>query len=353
MKLLVLLLNPGIIGLVAVFLTVVWMLRDERDKTRPILVIAIVINLIYGWLLSVVLGGADSLLPWKYDYYLLHIDQSLGLSGSWVALHFQNAWRIPLILVYQLMLPMMILWYLRSRKWSTHCSLVLAYVAEMLAGPIMYAIVPACGPFYAFGATWLHHPFPPPHLIRFSGMPNAFPSLHIATALVFVLLARGRLWRAISVAFLAGTALATLAMGEHYVIDLIPGLAFGCFLAASVGYRRWLSASFHLGLVLLWSVVVRFQSTLLIAHPSLVRLLAAVTLGSRHTSDLETNGVRGRKMSADRKRQVSARGFGPVTWKLPRAQSPCWLRGQPQRVNNELMKISAPAADERSGVSIS
>jgi hypothetical protein len=225
----------------------------------------------------VVLGGVDSLLPWKYDYYLLRVDQSLGPSAASIALPFQGAWRIPLIWVYQLMVPMMIFWYLRSRKWSNHGSVLMAYVAEMVAGPVMYAILPACGPVYAFGARWLLHPVPPAYAVRFSGMPNAFPSLHVATALVFVLLARGRLWRAVSVAFLAGTALATLAMGEHYVIDLISGLAFGCF-AASFGRRRMRAAGLYLGIVLCWSLAIRFEYAPLSAHAGLVRLFAAITL---------------------------------------------------------------------------
>jgi PAP2 superfamily len=267
----------GLLALLLLFLSVLWMLKDERDKTRPLLVIALVLNLIYGWLLTVVLGGADSLLPWKYDYYLVQIDQSLGLSAASIALPLQGAWRIPLIVAYQLMVPMMIFWYVRARMSNGQSSLVLAYVAEMVVGPIMYAILPACGPIYAFGATWLHHPLPSAHAIRLSGMPNAFPSLHVATAMVFVLFAGGRWWRAVSVAFLAGTALATLTIGEHYAVDLIPGLAFGCF-AASFGRRRMRMAFLYFGVVLLWSLAIRFESALLIARPALVGWFAAITV---------------------------------------------------------------------------
>jgi hypothetical protein len=107
-------------------------------------------------------------------------------------------------------------------------------------------------------------------------MPNAFPSLHIATALVFVFLAPGKLWRAVALAFLAATALATLAPGEHYVIDLVAGLAFGCF-AASVGFREYRSALAYLGLVLAWSLIVRFGYSLLIAYPTVLRSFAVLT----------------------------------------------------------------------------
>jgi len=154
---------------------------------------------------------------------------------------------------------------------------VLAYVGEMVAGPLLYAILPACGPIYAFGARWLFAPQVQPVAIKLAGMPNAFPSLHIGTALVFVFLAPGKLWRAVSLAFLAGTALATLVTGEHYVIDLVGGLAFGCF-AASVGYRKYRSALVYLGVVVGWSLSVRFAYGFLIAYPAVLRSMAILTV---------------------------------------------------------------------------
>jgi hypothetical protein len=108
-------------------------------------------------------------------------------------------------------------------------------------------------------------------------MPNAFPSLHVGTALVFVLFAPGRLWRALALAFLFATGLATLSTGEHYVIDLVSGLAFGCF-AASVGYRRYRAALAYLAVVVGWSLTVRFAYSFLIAYPIVLRLLAVLTV---------------------------------------------------------------------------
>jgi hypothetical protein len=261
-----------LIGIVALFLALIWMLRDEKDKARPILVFALVLNLFYGYLLGTILGREDSLLPWKYDLFLLNLDASLGVSAASIALPLQGIWRIPLDVVYQLMVPMMICWFLVTRYRNRRGSVVLAYVAELIAGAPMYAILPACGPIYA-----LNPPMGPAHAIRFSGMPNAFPSLHLGTALVFVLLAQGRLWRGISLVFFAATALATIATGEHFVIDLIGGLAFGCF-AASAGYRRTWSALFYLGLVLFWSFAIRFEYAFLIVHPVMLRSCAALTV---------------------------------------------------------------------------
>ena len=81
-----------------------------------------------------------------------------------------------------------------------------------------------------------------------------------------------------SLAFLLGTGLATLSTGEHYVIDLVGGLAFGCF-AASVGYRRFRSALLYLTVVVCWSLAIRFEYPLLIAHPALLQIMALLTIG--------------------------------------------------------------------------
>lgn len=276
MHLLAILTSPPIIATLALFLSVIWMLMDEKDKTRPMLVFALTLNLFFGFLLTTFMGKEGGLVPWKFDYVLAAMDDSLGIRAASIARPLEGFWRTPLIVVYQFMVPMMICWFLVTRTRNPRGSVVLAYVGEMIAGPLLYAILPACGPIYAFGARWLFAPQVQPVAIKLAGMPNAFPSLHIGTALVFVFLAPGKLWRAVSLAFLAGTALATLVTGEHYVIDLVAGLAFGCF-AASVGYRKYRSALVYLGVVLGWSLSVRFGYGFLIAYPAVLRSMAVLT----------------------------------------------------------------------------
>jgi hypothetical protein len=270
-------LHPAMIAILALFLSVIWMLRDQKDKTRAHLVFALVINLFYGVLLNLLMGHEGSLFPWKFDRVLLHIDQALGIQAPVLAGHLQGFLRIPLWMIYQLMVPMMIVWFLVTRYSRGSGSIIMAYVAELVCGPLIYTIVPACGPIYAFGNQWLHPPAVPPDAIRLTGMPNAFPSLHAGTALVLVLFAPGRFWKAVALLFLAGTCLATLSTGEHYVVDLVPGLAFGVF-AASVGIGKIRRAAGYLALVIAWSLVVRFASSFLIAHPIVTRSFALATL---------------------------------------------------------------------------
>jgi hypothetical protein len=278
MRIVDILLNPAFFAIMALFLAVVWMLRDQKDKTRAELVLALVLNLFYGVLLNIFMGREGSVFPWKYDHVLFRLDGALGVSAASLARHLQGPLRVPLWLVYQSMVPMMIVWFLLTR-YRRVPGIILAYIAELVFGPILYTIVPACGPIYAFGKQWLSPPAVPPGAIRLAGMPNAFPSLHIGTAFVFVMFAPGKLWKIVALAFLFDTGLATLATGEHYFIDLVPGLAFGVF-ASSVGLRSYRYGASFFALTLAWSLAVRFAYVTLIAHPVVTRSCATFTLAA-------------------------------------------------------------------------
>lgn len=276
MQFVLMLLNSPVIGLLALLAAVVWMMRDDKDKVRPLLVIALTLNLIFGALLTIGMSRANSLFPLKYDYILFLLDRSLGVSSASVAIFTNGVLRTVLDAVYALMVPMMILWIPVTGRRTKRGSVVLAYVAELVAGPMLYALVPACGPVYAFRAKWVHPPAVEPAKIHLAGMPNAFPSLHLATALVLVLFARGGVWRTIALIFLAATAMATLSTGEHYVIDLFAGMAFGCF-AAAIGTLQIRRALVYLGVSLFWSLAVRYEYAILIAHSSILWVMALCT----------------------------------------------------------------------------
>ena len=141
MHLLLVLLNPGVIGVLALFLSIIWMLRDEKDKTRPLLVFALILNLFFGFLLTVFMSREGGLLPWKYDHVLFALDRALGLTAAPIAGALQGFFRIPLIVIYQLMVPMMIAWFLVTEYRNTRGSVVLAYVGNWLPDP---SCMPSC-----------------------------------------------------------------------------------------------------------------------------------------------------------------------------------------------------------------
>lgn len=270
--------SPAFVGMFLLFLSVLWMVNNPKDTARPILVFALVFNLFYCILLNFFMGTEGNLLPWKYDHVLIRIDESLGFSAAAVARwSLQHGCLLPLVVIYQLMVPMMICWFFVTRHRNLRESFVLAYIVELVAGPLMYSILPACGPIYAFGAQWLHPYAVQAGPIQLVGSPNAFPSLHVGTALVLVVFAPGKFWRCVALAFLGGTVFATLATGEHYGIDLIAGLAFGCF-AASAGRSLYWRAALFLAITLSWSLMVRTGYIFLIAHPAITGSLATLTV---------------------------------------------------------------------------
>jgi hypothetical protein len=271
------LLHPAFLALTSLCLSIIWMLRDEKDKARAGLVFALILNLFYGTLVTIFMAREGAAFPWKFDHVLARMDASLGIQAGAIARPLQGFPHFPLVIVYEAMIPMMIAWYLLTHYRRCPGSIVMAYVAELATGPLLYAIVPACGPVYAFGKQWLSSPVFPPVAVRLAGMPNAFPSLHVGTAFVILMFAPGRVWKAVAFLFLAATCLATLSTGEHYVIDLIPGMAFGAF-ASGIGTRNFRRAGGFFALTLAWSLGARFASGILIALPILLRCFAGLTL---------------------------------------------------------------------------
>jgi hypothetical protein len=272
-----LLLNYTVIGMLAFVASVLWALMDESDKTRLFVVFVTIVNLGYSWLLHQVLGRASHLVLWKYDEILLVLDQCLGVSAAAVARPLQGVALVPLYAAYNWIIPVTALWLWGMKNKDRQVVLLLAYVAELVAGLGLYAVVPVCGPIYALGAARLHPVIGEAHLVQLASVPNGFPSLHVATAVLLVMVSEGRWWRTAACVFLIATVLATLATGEHYILDLVPGFVFGCF-AANVGFCRWRRAAMYFAVTLSWSIAVRFAFGWLMTHPEILRLAVVVTL---------------------------------------------------------------------------
>jgi len=268
--------DPGVLAMLFLAASLVWMVLDQKDKARAVFFLAMLANVFYATVLGQVMGTESALLPWKFDRHLYHIDAALGVSAAAVA----RALGEPALLriVYHSMVPVMIWWYAIHRRQGGS-ALLLAYAAEMVTGPCCYALLPACGPAYAWGAAWLNPADVALVPVRLGYAPNAFPSLHFGTAFVLVIFAAGRLRRAVALLYLAATALATLSTGEHYVIDLVGGIPFAC-AAAALARKNFKAAAVYIATVLAWLFAIRFATPVMAAHPYLLRVLALATAAS-------------------------------------------------------------------------
>jgi hypothetical protein len=185
---------------------------------------------------------------------------------------------IPLLSeVYRTILIAMAFAYGSSLKSGKTPSILPAYVTEMLVGPCLYALLPACGPYYAFaGFPWSQFDLPAA-TVPLNAAPNAVPSLHMSTAFLLLIFARTRAGRYLAGVYALAIAAATITTGEHYLIDLIVGLPFACFTAA-VAHRRFRMAAAHLGVVLAWMGALRGAGPSIASHPLPLRMAALATL---------------------------------------------------------------------------
>ncbi len=184
----------------------------------------------------------STVTPASFDARAYLIDRSFGFDTVGLVLNalysmplnLFAAIIVPLDLVYMAILLAMacvVLLHLRARSpdW------LLALAAFLLAGGIgggLYCLFPAAGPRFVFPnypllpdpATLSLNPAPlAPQFIR-----NCMPSLHTTWALLMVMnmagLGRALRWGARVFALL--TVLATLALGQHYLIDLVVAVPF-------------------------------------------------------------------------------------------------------------------------------
>jgi len=272
--------SPAIAWLLGLVGLALWMLFHPRSNSVPKIVLLFLALAIIGPITEFVMRFEAAHFPWKYDYFLYRIDETLGLSAFSLARRLSPGPHAFLFSVYESLTVASIVCYgvNLKRNGGAPNRLLIAYAVLILVGPCMYMVVPGCGPRHAFGADFpLGHPQVEPILVKFNGWPNAMPSLHMASALLFVFFAGTHpALLGLAVLYLIGTIGGTLAL-EHYVIDLIVAVPLACFVTHAV-FGRVKPALFNLVGVLAWILAIRFGISLLLASSWLLRALALVTV---------------------------------------------------------------------------
>jgi PAP2 superfamily len=189
-----------------------------------------------------------------FDVLAYLIDNSYGFSAS--AMLGQLTWAHPalhgLLGVIYGWLPATIstCYALNVRAGNRDAgNLLKAALAGAAIAFILYHFYPAAGPIYAFGQAF---PASLPDRATLAPLPaglampgaarNCMPSVHFLWAILAAAEARGLGggWRASFVLFAVLTAFATIALGEHYVIDLVVAVPFAlCVHALCSRERSW------------------------------------------------------------------------------------------------------------------
>jgi hypothetical protein len=231
-----------------------------------------------------VLNLVNALSPMKYDIYLHAIDHTLGFCPSQVAARlvaFRPGLYGVVVGIYQIMLPMMVTGYGWALYGKGHSARLLGSYAVSTVSAPLYLIVPASGPGFLLGRALITgHPAPQIALIHLNYVANCIPSAHLSAAICIWFFNRSnQIASKASLAFVFATAFATLALGEHYLIDLVLSFPFALFAISVVSgqYRR---AGISLLVVVTWLMSIRLAIHSLLTHPVLLWAAAAVTIGA-------------------------------------------------------------------------
>src|SRR5215469_124346 len=173
----------------------------------------------------------------RYDLYVYRIDQLMHVNEPGVALShyfFARLWgEWTMNFTYGLLAAAVMFLLILYEARPQYREVVLAMLLNLAIAPLVYAAIPVSGPRFAFPNFPLLPAAVAPHLIYLHEAPNGIPSVHFSTAVIIWWYAR-RWWSGLLLAsaFLLFTGIATLASGQHYVLDLILGAIYaGCMIA--------------------------------------------------------------------------------------------------------------------------
>ena len=239
--------------------------------------------------------------PKTLDWFLYSFDQSLGTQLSFrlgqVVLPSRLLTRATLGVYYALPIAIMFT-YARQLVRNRNLAMM-AFLAFVVAGPlgvVFYNLVPAGGPANLFGAKFPFDPLTteelrriPMEALTIAGPRNAFPSLHLAWALLIDWYAEGlsRWIKIVFFVFVLGTIGSTLALGEHYFIDLVTAFPFALMIQAACALnvsfsdsRRIVALLTGALLMVAWMVLLRWGLPLVWISPIVPWTLVAGTITS-------------------------------------------------------------------------
>jgi len=230
----------------------------------------------------------------SHDIKAMVIDLALGSSArqlcTWVVTMPKLVSALS-IAYYMVPLVLFTLFYLAYRKGRSGAEVVFHYCLAAFIGAIFYALVPIVGPMLTFRGYPAQFPATAillANLDRVLELPaayprNCMPSLHLTWALIFWLHSRrhGKVWQLFGAMFVLATVMATLGLGYHYEIDLIPSFPFALLIFSVVPDRRWRpgrTTAVLAALTLFWVFCPLVLAGPMFNYPLATRLLALATI---------------------------------------------------------------------------
>jgi len=259
------------------------LIRVRKDKRYVNLLIVYVLAFGGAVVVGKALDLASALTP-KYDLYLYAVDRALGFSLSFQLGRIFGPHTVffrPLACFYDTMfLAMLLVYELHMVRNGQPRRVAAALILNLCGGFLLYFLLPACGPAYAFPALFPRYlpSWDGVHLLSFAAPPNAIPSVHTSTALLLLWFCGQRRYAyPLAALNLVGTLLATLASGEHYLIDLVVAVPFAAAVYQASG-DQWKKAAIRLAATGAWMAALRWGSPWVTASPVLLGIACLLTV---------------------------------------------------------------------------
>ena len=249
-------------------------------------------------LLQVMLWIQGRNFPAVYDLHLYAFDGLFGATVTKVVAIFVRS--VPGLLtavwlVYQSLVPIVALFVVlqRNEQGFVQGKLLSRFLIAAALGYGLYALMPGIGPVMAFIDVFPYglpeaSEITPGLFVEYDGLPrNVMPSLHTAWALLIFIAAwpMGPWLRLVGGVFLVATLTATLALGEHYMVDLIVAVPFVVVVegvAANPFAKRRRRESLQaiaggVAMIAVWFLAIRFGTVALRGLPLVPWLMTLAT----------------------------------------------------------------------------
>lgn len=215
-----------------------WWFMSTQPRAEQMLLLALGIFAAQ-WIGGIALIELTRLNLPTFDGYIYKIDNLFGQPSFFLG---RAIWRHPLLLellnaAYQAIMPAVAIilglhiWRrLDETRWAIY-----AFLLNFAVAPVLYTILPVCGPRYAFSS----YPLAPlafsAHLLHLHAPPNGLPSVHLSTALLILWFSRSLpVGRWLAAIYLLCMVVATLGSGEHYLFDLLCAIVYAaCIIAVA------------------------------------------------------------------------------------------------------------------------
>jgi len=275
-----------------------------RNRERTLLLYALlpaVASLASEYLSPILMRATEALHPKTLDLYLYSFDCSLRIQFSFLVgqMFARHAWLsfAGTVFYIALPLPLALVYAANLRlKGPNAFPVILAFLATGPIGILYYNLVPAMGPIHIFGQNFPWHPLSTPQAMNLiletlavKGPRNAIPSLHMTWVLLVWWNSKGlaRWIRAVALAFVVFTVLATLGIGEHYFVDLIVAFPFALMVQSlclySVSLRqscRGTALLFGTLVSLAWMALVSFATPFFWLSPVIPWTMVIATISA-------------------------------------------------------------------------